>query len=85
MQFKTFLHCEPPRISCAKHGVKSLVLPWAEKHSRFTLLFEAFSVKVMSASRSLTDAGRLLGLNWHQSHVIMKRAVRLTPILGPLA
>ena len=75
MQFKTFLHCEPPRISCAKHGVKSLALPWAGKHSRFTLLFEAFSVKVISASRSLRDASRLLGLNWHQSHVIMRRAV----------
>lgn len=76
MRFETFLHCEPPRIECAQHGVKSMALPWAGKHSRFTQLFEAFAVDVICASRSLKDAGKLLRLNWHQLHGIMKRAVQ---------
>lgn len=76
MQFETFLHCEPPRTECMLHGVKTLPLPWAGKHSRFTQLFEAFAIDVICASRSLKDAGKLLRLNWHQLHSIMKRAVQ---------
>ena len=75
MQFETFLHCEPPRTECAKHGVKTMPLPWAGKHSRFTQLFEIFAIDVILASRSLKDAGDLLRLGWHQLHSIMKRAV----------
>lgn len=75
MQFETLLHCTPPRVECLIHGVKTASVPWAGKHSRFTLLFEAFAIRVIEASKSLQDAGRLLGLNWHQLHTIMKRAV----------
>jgi transposase len=75
MQFETILHCQSPRVMCAQHGVKVAELPWAQKHSRFTLLFEAFAIDVMRASRSLQEAGKLLNLNWHQMHRIMKRAV----------
>lgn len=75
MQFGTYLHCEPPRAECGQHGIKTMRLPWAGKHSRFTQLFEAFAIKVVLASRSLKDAGDLLGLGWHQLHSIMKRAV----------
>src|SRR6056297_714526 len=75
MQFETRLHCDPPRVKCEKHGVKTALVPWAGRHSRFTLLFEGFAIKVIQASKSLQDAGMLLGLNWHQLHRIMKRAV----------
>ena len=75
MQFETILHCEPPRVRCKEHGVKTIALPWASKHSRFTQLFEAFSIEVIQASRSLTDAQKLLRLSWDQVHLIMKRAV----------
>ena len=73
--FETILHCEPPRVRCKEHGVKTIALPWASKHSRFTQLFEAFSIEVIQASRSLTDAQKLLRLSWDQVHLIMKRAV----------
>lgn len=75
MQFETILHCRPPRVECKEHGVKTASIPWAGKHSRFTQLFEAFAVNVMTASRSLQEAGKLLRLNWKQLHDIMKRAV----------
>ena len=75
MQFKTLIHSRPPRIKCAKHGVKTISLPWAEKHSSFTLLFEAFAIKVLEASSSTERARDLLGVNWHQLQKIMDRAV----------
>lgn len=75
MQFETFLHCEPPRVECADHGIRSMQLPWAAKHSRFTLLFEQFAISVIEACRSLADAGKLLRLSWHRIQSIINRAV----------
>jgi transposase len=75
MQFATQLHCKLPRVRCKKHEVKSLKAPWAGENSRFTLLFEAFAVRVLIAARSVEEARKLLGLNWHQVEAIKKRAV----------
>jgi len=76
MQFVTHLHSKTPRIQCEAHGVKTIKLPWAAKHSGFTLFFEAFAVRVLQASRSTQAAGDLLRLNWHQVQGIMERAVQ---------
>ena len=76
MQFETLIHCKPPRVKCEQHGIITACTPWAGKHSRFTLLFEDFAVKVLAASRSISDAGKLLRLNWNQVQCIMKRAVK---------
>ena len=75
MQFSTYLHCQLPRIRCKKHGVLSLPAPWADKNSRFTLLFEGFAIRVLTAARSVEEARKLLGLNWHQVDTIKARAV----------
>lgn len=75
MQFATYLHCETPRVKCQEHGVKSVSLPWAGKNSRFTLLFEAFALRVLQAARSVEEARKLLKLNWHQVEAIKQRAV----------
>ena len=75
MQFATYLHCETPRVKCKQHGVKSVAVPWAGKNSRFTLLFEAFAIRVLQAARSVEEARKLLGLNWHQVEAIKQRAV----------
>jgi transposase len=75
MQFTTLLHCQLPRVRCEHHGVKTVEAPWAGKHSHFTLLFEAFAVCVLKAARSVEEASKLLGLNWHQVEAIKSRAV----------
>ena len=75
MQFSTYLHCELPRVRCKEHGVKTVQPPWAGKHSRFTLLFEGFAIRVLQAARSVEEARKLLGLNWHQVEAIKTRAV----------
>lgn len=75
MQFATQLHCQLPRVRCKAHGAKTIDAPWAGKHSRFTLMFEAFAVRVLQAARSVEEARKLLGLNWHQVEAIKSRAV----------
>ena len=75
MQFATNLHCELPRIRCKDHGALTVTVPWAEKNSRFTLLFEAFAIRVLEASRSVEEARKLLKLNWHQVEAIKAGAV----------
>jgi len=74
MQFETLLHAKTPRVECPKHGVKTVNLPRAEKHARFTLLFEALAISVLRAARSAEEARKLLKLNWHQVETIKKRA-----------
>jgi len=75
MQFITLLHSKTSRVKCPEHGVKTVSVPRAGKHSRFTLLFEAFAIKVLEASRSIKAAAGLVRLNWHQLQTIMQRAV----------
>lgn len=75
MQFTTQIRARLPRCACAEHGVVTLVPPWAEPGSRFTLLFEAFAVQVLLGCASLTQAAELLRLDWDSVQRIMDRAV----------
>ncbi len=52
-----------------------MVLPWASKSSRFTLLFELFSIRVLRVSGSVEEARKLLGLSWNAVEAIKVRAV----------
>ena len=75
MQFATEIVARLPRTRCPQHGVKTIAAPWAGRHSRFTLLFEAFAVEVLQACRTVGAAADLLGLSWDQLQTIMDRAV----------
>jgi transposase len=75
MQFATEIVARLPRARCPEHGVKTTEAPWAGKHSRFTLLFEAFAIEVLDACRTIGAAAELLGLSWDQAQSIMNRAV----------
>ncbi len=75
MQFQTVLLAKPPRTNCPACGVKTVKIPWAEPHGRFTLLFEAWAVKVLQASANVERARVLLGLSWNSVHDIIRRAV----------
>jgi transposase len=74
-QFKTFLHARPPRVQCVTHGVRQVRLPWAEPHSRFTLLFERLAVDVLKECDVL-GATRILRVSWDEAWQLMERAVR---------
>src|SRR3989338_2777955 len=76
MQFETTITSRMPRISCLDHGVKTVTIPWAENLSRFTILFEHFSIDVLRASKSIKQAKTLLRLSWDQIHAIQLKAVQ---------
>lgn len=75
MQFTTIVRAGVPRSQCSSCGVKTISVPWADKHSRFTLMFEAFAIKVLKAASNVKKAAELLGLSWDTTHKLMERAV----------
>lgn len=75
MQFQTIIRARAPRIECPTHGVKTVVVPWAEPHGRFSRLFERFAIDVLLCARSWTQARELLGLSWDEVQHIVRRAV----------
>jgi transposase len=75
MQFETRLRARVPRANCKACGVKTTAVPWADKHSRFTLMFEAWAIEVIRACGNVKSAAGLLGLDWDSVHRIMERAV----------
>lgn len=74
-QYKTIIQTDVPRGHCPIHGVHQIQVPWAERHSRFTALFEALAIDWLQESSQLGVARRLR-LSWAEAHGIMKRAVR---------
>lgn len=74
-QYQTLLHAATPRTACPEHGVRAVRLPWAEPHSRFTLLFERLAIEWLRAASQQAVADRL-GLSWDEVHGIMDRAVQ---------
>ena len=75
MQFTTTIHASVPRSNCSKCGVLTQPVPWAGKHSRFTLLFEYMAVEVIKACSSISAAAKLLNVDWQAVQSIMDRAV----------
>lgn len=75
MQFTTLIRARTPRSNCPQHGVKTMEVPWAQPHGRFTLLFERFAVEVLLASANVSQGCELLGIGWDAAHEIMRRAV----------
>ena len=75
-QFKTILHASVPRVKCPEHGVKQAKVPWAEKSSRFTLMFERFAIDVLLATQTVTGAMGILRISWDQTWHILTRAVK---------
>lgn len=74
-QFETVLVCRVPRLRLGDGKVWTVPVPWAEKGSRFTLLFERMAVTVLQMARSLKQAAGWLRLDWDAVQRIMERAV----------
>ena len=75
MQMSTYLHAPVPRVDCKECGVKVVRFPWAEKHSRFTLLFECRAIDVLKKCPK-SAACLLLNVSWDEVDGIMDRAVK---------
>ncbi len=73
-QFQTILVSRVPRVRCETHGVRQVKVPWAEQRGRFTLLFEAWAIRLLEETTVLGTA-ELLGISWHEASGIFRRAV----------
>lgn len=73
-QLQTILEAAVPRIDCREHGVLQVDVPWAERGSRFTALFEALVIDWLGEG-TISGVRRLLGLSWGQVDRTMARAV----------
>ena len=74
MQYRTILSSRVPRVRCPAHGVRQVRVPWAEERSRFTALFETWTIRLLGESTVLGVAA-LLGLSWDEVANIQQRAV----------
>jgi len=74
-QYKTVLVASVPRVKCPEHGVKNAPVPWAEKQSRFTLLFERFAIDVLLATQTVKGAQGVLRTSWDETWLILQKAV----------
>lgn len=73
-QYRTMIAARLPRVRCAEHGVRQANVPWAEPHSRFTAMFEAWAIRVMKET-TLSGTGQLLRMSWDEAEGIFQRAV----------
>ena len=73
-QFKTWLAAEVPRVICEKHGSQTVPVPWAEKFTRFTRLFERLAIDVLREC-SVNAASEMLRITWDEADGVKQRAV----------
>ncbi|OWP56592.1 MAG: hypothetical protein B2I17_04650 [Thermoplasmatales archaeon B_DKE] len=75
IEFMTFIHANPPRISCPDHGIIEAVMPWTEKRSRFSLRFETRSIRMLQNMDTFNFTG-IMNVSWNQAWNILERAVK---------
>lgn len=76
MQFETVLKARVPRVKYPDGKTSVVTVPWVERYSRFSKLFETWAIRVLKAASSQNEACALLGIDWHTAHRIMQRAVK---------
>jgi transposase len=76
MQFETIIVAQVPRLKYPDGHTELVKVPWADKQSQWTMLFERLAIDLLQACRSLSQACELLGLDWRSVHRIMERAVQ---------
>ena len=74
-QVRTFIRARIPRVDCEEHGVRQVLVPWAEPMSRFTLMMERFAIDVLLQAATVLAATRLLRITWDEAWGIKQRAV----------
>jgi len=74
VQFKTIIEARVPRVKCSEHGTTTVQVPWADKHGRFTALFERLAIDMMRDC-SIAAASKYLRLSWDETDHIKAKAV----------
>lgn len=74
-QFKTVIVSRVPVVRCPTHGSQTVAVPWAEKYSRFSRLFERLAIDLMLEC-SISGACDILNISWDEADGIKQRAVK---------
>ena len=74
-QFKTIIVSRVPIVRCPEHGSQTVAVPWAEKYTRFTRLFERLAIDLMLEC-SIAGACKILRISWDEADGIKQRAVK---------
>jgi len=75
MQYVTILRAPVPRSKCAKCGVHTIEVPWADRFSRMTRMMEDHLIEVLQCAASISAGCDLAGIDWSTAQRIMDRAV----------
>jgi Transposase/Helix-turn-helix domain of transposase family ISL3/zinc-finger of transposase IS204/IS1001/IS1096/IS1165 len=82
-----FVEAESPRVTCRRHGVVVVAVPWARHDSRFTRAFED-QVAWLAVNTSKTAVAELMRVAWRSVGTILERvaaeAVREVDLLDGL-
>lgn len=73
-QYQTVIEAKMLRVECDEHGVSTVPVPWADKGSKLTALFEAVVIDWLKEA-SISAVATQLKLSWKMVDGIMKRAV----------
>ncbi|MBM3207360.1 MAG: hypothetical protein FJZ57_01970 [Chlamydiae bacterium] len=60
--YKTFVHAKIPRIKCSLHGIHQIDVPWAQAHSRFTLMFQQLAIDILNQC-TISGAAKILRIS----------------------
>ncbi len=74
-QAKTYLHASMPRTDCPKHGVQTVIIPWAEPFARFSKDFETRVILALQSTKTVQGAREIMKITWEEARGIMERAV----------
>ena len=72
----TYLHCRVPRIKSSTGEVKLIDIPWARSGSGFTLLFEAFVMKLIECEMPINKVGATVREDSHRIWTIFNHWVK---------
>jgi transposase len=67
-----FVEADAPRVTCRRHGVVVVAVPWARHHSRFTRAFED-QVCWLAVNTSKTAVAELMRVAWRSVGAIIER------------
>ena len=73
--YKTYIHAQIPRANCTIHGIHQVGIPWAQAHSRFTLMFERLAIDILKQC-TIKGAAKILRISWDQAWHIMDLCVK---------
>lgn len=74
-QCETYVHARIPRVACPFHGIRQVLVPWADPDSRFTRSFERRARAILSECR-ISQTAAILGITWDEARGIQRRRDR---------